>query len=81
MWILTIKQKNKKRYDIQEWDEELQAHKTVTKEFDSTDSIVLKSENADRLLMAASALAEGFPEQNITYELEREVADNGTENV
>ena len=75
MWILTIKQKSKKSYDIQEWDEELQAHKTVTKEYDSTDSIVLKSANADSLLMTASTLAEGFPEQNITYELEREVEE------
>ena len=75
MWRLTIKQKTKKRYDVQEWDEELQAHKTVKKEYDSTDSIVLKSENADILLVAASALAEGFPEQNITYELEREVEE------
>ena len=77
MWKLTIEQTTPTTYADKRIDPETQETIVETKTFDNRERIVLKSDNHDKLLLTASTMAEAYPEENITYKLEREVEENG----
>lgn len=58
MWELTIEQQRKSLVQ--------------GKKYEYPERIILKSDNHEKLLLTASSLAEAYPDQNITYKLERE---------
>ena len=61
IWKLTIEQTTERSFE--------------GRYFDSTEKIVLKAENVDKLCMTVSAFAEGWPNDRITYKIEREVEE------
>lgn len=75
MWRLTVEQTTQVTYADKRVDPETKETIVENKTFDDRERIVLKSDNHDKLLLTASALAEAYPDQNITYKLEREVEE------